>query len=115
MQIKILVSLEHGLLCIVKTGRKILIDPGALLLASVRPASAPVEVAAALRSGRKFCGIRGHNRHRISHYHGDHAHESRRPISSQWKISRFKGVRFWCKGPGNISVLSLRRRKSFAI
>lgn len=121
MQIKILGCESFGarsLACIVKTGeRKILIDPG-VALARLRYGLLPhpVEVAAALRVREKILAeLEGTTDIVISHYHGDHMPMKAEdpyqlPVEA---LPDLKGVRFWCKGPGNISGLSARRRKEF--
>ena len=122
MQIEILGCESFGarsLACAVKTGeKKILIDPG-VALARLRYGLPPhpVEVAAALRIRKKvLAALEGVTDIVISHYHGDHMPMKAEdpyqlPVEA---LPPLEGVRFWCKGPTNISGLSARRRKELS-
>ncbi|AKB74959.1 hypothetical protein MSLAZ_1698 [Methanosarcina lacustris Z-7289] len=122
MQIEILGCESFGarsLACTVKTGdKKILIDPG-VALARLRYGLPPhpVEVAAALKIRKKIlAAFEGATDVVISHYHGDHM-----PMKAEdpyqlpaEALPSLEGIRFWCKGPKNISGLSARRRKELS-
>lgn len=122
MQIEILGCESFGarsLACAVKTGeKKILIDPG-VALARLRYGLPPhpVEVAAALRIRKKvLAALESVTDIVISHYHGDHMPMKAEdpyqlPVEA---LPPLEGVRFWCKGPKNISGLSARRRKELS-
>ncbi len=122
MQIEILGCESFGarsLACSVKTGeKKILIDPG-VALASLRYGLPPhpVEVAAALRIRKNvLAALEVVTDIVISHYHGDHMPMKAEdpyqlPVEA---LPPLEGVRFWCKGPKNISGLSARRRKELS-
>ncbi|KKG17163.1 hypothetical protein EO98_11545 [Methanosarcina sp. 2.H.T.1A.6] len=122
MQIEILGCESFGarsLACAVKTGdKKILIDPG-VALARLRYGLPPhpVEVAAALRIRKKILyALEGATDIVISHYHGDHMPMKAEdpyqlPVEA---LPPLEEVRFWCKGPQNISGLSARRRKELS-
>ena len=122
MQIEILGCESFGarsLACSVKTGDKnILIDPG-VALARLRYGLPPhpVEIAAALRIREKIlAALEGVTDIVISHYHGDHMPMKTEdpyqlPVEA---LPPLEGVRFWCKGPKNISGLSARRRKELS-
>ncbi|AKB18537.1 MULTISPECIES: MBL fold metallo-hydrolase [unclassified Methanosarcina] len=122
MKIEILGCESFGarsLACAVKTGeKKILIDPG-VALARLRYGLPPhpVEVAAAFRIRNKILvALESVTDIVISHYHGDHM-----PMKAedpyQLPVEALpppEGIRFWCKGPEDISRLSARRRKELS-
>ena len=122
MQIEILGSESFGarsLACVVKAeNRVIVIDPG-VALARIRFSlfPHPLEVAAAARiRDRILSALAGATDVVISHYHGDHMpmraeDPYQLPVEA---LPPLEGVRFWCKGPENISRLSARRRKELS-
>ncbi len=122
MQIEVLGSESFGarsLACVVKTGnRVIVIDPG-VALARLRFSLSPhpLEVAAAARiRDRILSALAGATDVVISHYHGDHMpmraeDPYQLPVEA---LPSLEGVRFWCKGPENISRLSAKRRKELS-
>jgi predicted metallo-beta-lactamase superfamily hydrolase len=121
MQINILGCESFGarsLACVVKTGKKDLIDPG-VALARLRYGLLPhpAEVAAALRIRKKILEeFEGATDIVISHYHGDHMPMKAEdpyqlPVEA---LPPLKSIRLWCKGPEKISGLSARRRGEFS-
>jgi predicted metallo-beta-lactamase superfamily hydrolase len=104
----------RGLSCVVKAeGRTIVIDPG-VALGYLRRGKLPHphQVAVGAEVREKIVGaLRRASDVVISHYHGDHiplADANPYQLSLN-QVPPLDGVRLWCKGPHDISELSVQR------